>query len=534
MNILWLLTCTEPRYLWLMLLVPCLVTLYLISESNRSKRLLAFGDHAFLERVKTKSMRVRRPLKITLLCGAVTCLAIDLAKPSLLYRTVIAKPVDVALLLDVSQSMLASDVKPTRLGAAKLAVKTYLRRFEGARLALVIFAGESLLAVPLTQDKKTFNEYLDLVNTRTIPVQGTIIASALNLAGQSLPPSSNRARIIFLVTDGEDHEKGSLKAAKALRRAGIKLFILGVGTSHGSFIPDPAGGYKKDKQHRIVVTRFQPRFLDSLARAGGGISTALDLADLYNPRGAMEKILDNVPKGYHEEIHEFKVPVFLLLALAFLLMESMTFEKPGTFWKKLRSIGGKTRASTTLAVLLALTLVHPAGAQNFLGRAREGVSLYREGSYAKASGAFSSNLPEGPASPQLVYDLGTSLYKAHRYVEAEAWLRKVLSDHPDPQLASVASFNLGNALFKQAKYAESIGAFELSLKLATSDHDALYNLAYARYMLRRSRQNKPPPPQITLLRTKVLLRRAKVPLARKLEFIKSSTSTKGTSVEKDW
>jgi len=534
MKILWLVTFTEPLYLWLLLLVPCLVTLYLISESGRSKRLLIFGDHAFLERVKTQSMRLRRRLKITLLCGAVACLAIDLAKPSVLYRTVITKPADVALLLDVSQSMLASDVKPTRLGAAKLAVKTYLGRFEGARLALVIFAGESLLAVPLTEDKKTFNEYLDLVNTRTIPVQGTNMASALSLAGQSLPTSSNRARIIFLVTDGEDHEKGSLKAAKGLERAGIKLFILGVGTSHGSFIPDAAGGFKKDKQHRIVVTRCQPRFLDSLARAGGGFFTALDLASLYNPRGAMEKILDNVPKGYHEDIHQFKMPVFLLLALAFLLVEATTLEKPGAFWKRFRSITSKPRAPTALAILLTLLLLQPAEAQNFLGRAREGIRLYGKDSFAKASEAFSSNLPEGPASPLLVYDLGTSLFKAHQYAEAEAWLRNILSAHPDRRLGSITSFNLGNALFKQAKYAESIGAFELSLQLAGSDHDALYNLAYARYMLRKSRMNKPPHPPISISRPKILLRRSKVPLAGKLEFRKSSTSTKGASLEKDW
>jgi Ca-activated chloride channel homolog len=187
-----------------------------------------------------------------------------------------SKGLDVVVALDVSRSMLADDLSPTRLAAAKAAIAALLQGLEGDRIGLVAFAGSAFLVCPLTQDYNAFASMLNEVGTRTMPLGGTSIERALIEARRALGSMPERSKVLILVSDGEDHAGDLAAAGNALRDADILVISVAAATLGGGVIPLGDGEFVRDSKGHLVVSRLKMEPLTTLATTTGGYSTSLE------------------------------------------------------------------------------------------------------------------------------------------------------------------------------------------------------------------------------------------------------------------
>ena len=258
---------------WLPLAIPLAWALFALLRRRRAA-LAQLVDPALLgvlapawNPARAKSRLVLRVLALALLVAA-------LARPQWGFRweEVRRKGLDLVVALDTSRSMMASDIKPTRLQQAKWGIRDLLRNLRGDRVGLVPFAGSSILQCPLTIDYAAFAMTLDDVYSGIIPKGGTAIEQALRTALAAFPAESAADRVILLITDGEDHEGDPLALLPELKEKGIRVYTIGIGTLEGEMVPagDGQGGYFKDRQGQIVKTALKEDVLQKLALGTGG------------------------------------------------------------------------------------------------------------------------------------------------------------------------------------------------------------------------------------------------------------------------
>ena len=188
------------------------------------------------------------------------------------------KGVDLVFILDVSQSMDAEDIKPSRLQKAKFEISQIIRKLKGDRVSIIVFAGSSHLYLPLTMDYEAAELFLDAIDTRMIPTQGTSLSSAINTGINAFTGKDEKHKVMILISDGEDHEGEAIKIAKNAAEMGMTINTVGVGTISGSLIPvyDTNGknrDYKKDRQGKLITSILNEQILIDIADAGKGIYT---------------------------------------------------------------------------------------------------------------------------------------------------------------------------------------------------------------------------------------------------------------------
>lgn len=262
-----------PDYFWLLLLVPAL-TLFLAWALIRKRRALArFAHQAMVPRLVDHSSQAWQYVRYLLLLAGLFFLVLTLTGPQFGAKTEVhrRRGVDVMVALDVSRSMLAGDVKPSRLGRAKHQIAELLDQLEGDRVGLVLFAGHAFVQCPLTVDYGALRMFLDLADTGAVPVQGTALADAIALAARCLPESEAQDKAIVLFTDGENHLGDPKAAAEEAAAKGIRIFAVGVGSPGGDLVPDlKTGGYHQDEQGNYVKSRLDEESLQQVARVGEG------------------------------------------------------------------------------------------------------------------------------------------------------------------------------------------------------------------------------------------------------------------------
>jgi Ca-activated chloride channel family protein len=267
----------EPRALLLLLLLPPLALLLVLVRARRRRLLSRFGREDLVARLVRAPGAGRWALRTSLILVASAFLVLTLARPRWGERLeeVHRQGVDVIVAMDVSASMLAEDVKPSRLSRAREEVASLIDSLEGDRVGLVAFAGTSYVACPLTLDYAAAKVFLDVLDPALIPVPGTGIAAAIRKSTLTFNSRERRYKVLVLITDGEDHEGGAVAAAKEAARQGVVIYTLGVGTGAGSPIPqrDAGGGvtgYKRDREGKIVTSHLDPVGLAEIAEAAGG------------------------------------------------------------------------------------------------------------------------------------------------------------------------------------------------------------------------------------------------------------------------
>ena len=321
-----------PEYLWFLCLVPVLGMAAWLAEGVRRRRLARFaGGWAQRARFNGEVSANLRAAKILLFLLAVAAGSVAAARPQWGTRLepVTRRGVDVAVLFDTSLSMATEDVAPSRLARARQAADVLIERLAGDRVGLVTFAGQATLACPLTLDSDAVSLFLDALDTEAVAVPGSALAQALDTALRAFGPAESdaRSRAVVLFTDGEDHEGGLEPAAERLKRAGVAVYAVGIGTVAGGPIPlrDDSGamrGYKKDSAGRVVTSRMEEGALEKLALATDGryyrlSPNELEIGEIAEAIGGMEqRDFGSILRSRYEDRYQFPLAVCLVALLA--------------------------------------------------------------------------------------------------------------------------------------------------------------------------------------------------------------------------
>lgn len=321
----------DPIYLWMLLIIPILVLMRFIVWRKRKRNLRKFGDPSLLKEMMPDVSKYRPTIKFCLLLSAITILIFMIARPQVGSKISHEKRegIEVLIALDISNSMLAQDVIPSRLEKSKLLIEDLVDHFTNDKVGLVVFAGDAFVQLPITNDYVSAKMFLQNINPSLITTQGTDLARAISLSQSCFTQREHIGRAIIVITDGEDHEGGALEAAREAYKKGINVFILGVGTSKGAPIPDGNGGYLKDNSGQTVLSALNEQMCQQVAKAGNGVYIHVD-----NTSDAQEKLnieLSKLQSGisdtvvyseYNEQFQIFGIILLLLLIVETILLES--------------------------------------------------------------------------------------------------------------------------------------------------------------------------------------------------------------------
>lgn len=330
----------SPAYLWLLWSIPVLAIIRFVCYKLRRKKLLRFGEMLLVNRLMPNVSKIRPSVKFWLSVAALTLMIVMLARPQMGSKISHEERngIETIIAMDISNSMLAEDVVPSRLQKSKMLVENLVDHFTNDKIGLVVFAGDAFVQLPITTDYVSAKMFLQDINPSLIQTQGTDIARAISLSMNSFTQQKGLGKAIILITDGEDHEGGALEAAKDAKKKGINVFILGVGSSNGAPIPLGNGDYMRDNAGNTVMTALNEQMCRDVAKAGSGTYIHVD-----NTSDAQEKLndeLSRLQKGetdnvvYSEYNEQFQA--FALLALILLIIEACTLEAQNSLLRKVR------------------------------------------------------------------------------------------------------------------------------------------------------------------------------------------------------
>ncbi len=332
--------------LWLLTLIPLFIGLFYYGRYIRKRQMSKLGKVEVINKLIPSLSSLRAPFKFWLTLSALVLLILAAARPQMGSKIEKAKRkgVELILCLDVSNSMLASDIKPTRLERSKQAIIQLIKRLDNDKIGIVVFAGKSFVQLPLTDDYGAALMYVDRINTDLVYTQGTAIGSAIDLATESFQKTKTkpRNRAIIVISDGENHEDDALDAAKRARENYIKVHTIGIGSPEGAPIPSVKGNqldYKRDAEGQVVVSKLNEQMLKDIANKGDGVFIRANNSDF-----GLDKILDQVAKMEKEEFesinysdYEDQYISFILVALLLLIIEQMLNYRKSYLSKKINA-----------------------------------------------------------------------------------------------------------------------------------------------------------------------------------------------------
>ena len=320
----------QYQFLWLLLLVPVIPAVYAVVKALRRARIRRFGDEAMVRALMPHYSPAKGWIRIVLFTLAFMFFVVGLARPQigakLSERKI--KGAEIMICLDVSNSMLAEDYSPNRLERAKMAISSIVDKLRDDRIGLIIFAGTSFVQLPVTTDYVSAKMFLSSIDAGSIPVQGTAIGDAIHTAMKSFSAQSEKSRVIILITDGENHEDDAVAAAKEAGESGIRIYTVGVGSTHGQPIPVD-GQLLTDKDGNIVVSKLDEAVLRKVAAAGDGA-----YVHAGNDEFGLNPIIDEIRRMEGEEFssvvfeeYDEQYMYFFALALLLLVIEILIGER---------------------------------------------------------------------------------------------------------------------------------------------------------------------------------------------------------------
>ena len=335
----------DPIYLYLLILIPVLALIRMMTYWNQKKRLRKFGEPALLKELMPNVSRFRPQVKFWLLEAALALLIVMLARPQMGTRISHEKRtgIETIIAMDISNSMLAEDVAPSRLDRSKMMVENLVDHFTNDKIGLIVFAGDAFVQLPITSDYVSAKMFLSNIDPSMMGTQGTDIAAAINMAIHSFTQEEGIGKAIIVITDGEDHEGGAIEAAEEAKAQGYKVFVLGIGNTTGAPIPQKGGGYMTDNTGNTVMTALNEQMCRDIASASGGVYIHVD-----NTTTAQERLNDEIAKlqkgemqsvvydEYDEQYQWFGVLVIIILIIEVLISEARSpyFRNVKLFKKK--------------------------------------------------------------------------------------------------------------------------------------------------------------------------------------------------------
>ena len=331
----------HPEYLFLLLIVPLLVGLFIYTRIQKKRKLQLFGDPALLASLMPNVSFLRPRFKFYMQLTAVILMIVVMAQPQFGTKEEKQekKGIEVMIALDVSNSMMAQDIQPARLDKAKMVLSKLVDGMTNDKVGLVVFAGDAYIQLPITADYVSAKMFMSSISPALVPRQGTAIGSAIDLCIKSFGEKSDVSRAIIVITDGENHEDDAVGAAKLAAENGIVVHVVGMGKPEGAPIPvDGTMSFRKDKEGNVVVSKLNEDMCKSIAAAGSGTYVRGDkqipayrvvpkeLANLAKP-----KLETRVFSDYNEQFQSFA-----LLALILLFFDSFIFDRRNKRLSKLR------------------------------------------------------------------------------------------------------------------------------------------------------------------------------------------------------
>ena len=328
----------NPIYLWLLLIIPILIIIKIMMWYVQRKKLSRIGNPTLLEELMPDVSRFRPWVKFLLLITALSSLILTLARPQFGSKISHEKRngIEAIIALDISNSMLAQDVQPSRLDKSKLMIENLINSFINDKIGLVVFAGEAYVQLPITSDYVSAKMFLSDITPNLISAQGTDIARAIRVSLSSFTQQKGVGKAIILITDGEDNEGGALEAVKEAKEKGVNVFILGVGDSKGAPIPLGDGEYLKDNHGQTVVTALNENMCKEIAQAGSGTYIHIDNTSLAQEQ--LNNELSKLQKGdsdavvYSEYNEQFQIVA--LFSFILLLIEVCLLERKNPLFKR--------------------------------------------------------------------------------------------------------------------------------------------------------------------------------------------------------
>lgn len=335
----------NPQYLHLLWLIPVVIALYLLYTYWQRKKQLLWGDDFMLQKMSEATSRFKPWLKIFYLCLAFAFLAIGLANPQVGTRTETVKRqgVDLVFALDVSSSMLAEDISPSRLEKAKYIIARSLDNLGGDRVGVIAYAGKAYPVLPITTDYAAARVSLSSANPDFIPTPGTALDQALIYSLNYFDEESPASKVLVIMSDGEDHEEAWKQQIDELKTRGIIVLSIGLGTVQGGPIPIRQGsnmmGYKRDSDNEVVISKLNETSLRDIAAATGG--NYINGNNTNQVLETLTKTISGLNKADFEERiftdYDDQFQWFLAAALLFLIIDVLTAPRKNSWLKKLDS-----------------------------------------------------------------------------------------------------------------------------------------------------------------------------------------------------
>lgn len=464
------------EFLFVLAAVPLLLLIYLLAINRKKRIAKKLGDPALIKELTRQYHPGKFAFKFVLLLLAFIAASFAFAniRSADASEQVKRNGIDVMVALDVSNSMLAQDITPTRLDRAKQVITKIIEKLGDDRVGLVIFAGKAYLQMPLTGDHGAAKMYLSSATPESVPTQGTVIGEALKMCYLTFNNADKKYKTVLLFSDGEDHDEGAVELAKKMAADGVVIHTVGVGTLEGSSIPDPAtGGLKQDINGNVVVTKLNEIPLQQVAAAANGqyqlfsttdkvVSTIVSQLKTMDQRNVVDESLLNYKSFFQ---------YFLALALIVLLIELFMSER------RKRTIVKKIKPAVTLAffLLASTTLI----AQSDKELVKQGNESYKRKDYPLAIDAYRKAAEMNPENQAAIYNLGSALYKNGDSSKAITAYEMGIKSAKAPIDKSNAYYNKGVVLHNSKKLPECIEAYKNALRINPNDEDARQNLQKA-------------------------------------------------------
>jgi len=339
----------EKGYLYLLGIIPVLVVLFLYIQFWKRKKQREFGDLELVKKLTPERSVFKPILKFVLMLLALVGLILGLVNPKIgtKMETVKREGIDIVFAVDVSKSMLAEDVAPSRLEKSKQIVSQIINQLGNDRIGIVAYAGSAFPVLPITTDYGVAKMFLQSMNTTMVSSQGTSLDDAIKLSSTYFDKGNKTSKLLILISDGEDHSEGAEEAAAEANKNGMKIITIGVGTEKGGPIPLKRNGvvesFKRDNNNEVVITKLNPESLTAIAKStkGGYING-------NNTKAVLEyikKALENIQKTEFEatEMADFQSQFQWFLGIAFVLLflDIFLLDKTTNWIKKLNLFNEK-------------------------------------------------------------------------------------------------------------------------------------------------------------------------------------------------
>ena len=333
----------EEIYFWLFLVIPVVLLLFVFLLFWKRKARKSFASDELLQKLAPNKSNFKPILKVTLACMALACLVVALVNPKMgtTMETVKREGVDIVFAIDVSKSMDAEDIAPSRIEKSKQLVRQILNGLGSDRVGIIAYAGSAFPQLPITTDYAAAKMFLQALNTDMISSQGTAISDAIDLATTYYDDDNQTNRVLFIISDGEDHEGNVESIADEAAEQGIRIYTIGVGSEKGGPIPIKRNGvvqnYKKDQNGETVITKLNPATLQEIAAEANGEYIEGNVT--ANVTETVQDLLQNIEKTEFEAKqfadYQSHFQWFLVLCFIFLFLDVFLLERSTAWIKKL-------------------------------------------------------------------------------------------------------------------------------------------------------------------------------------------------------